>query len=149
MKRKSTLVIIFSTVCALLLTSCYMPNNALSRESTDCTLGGEKTEVSGSALKDGNIELEISESIEIIQTTQDAMITNTKQIVVTTQDISNEAEINLYLFTGEDLEDPIGYATLSIHEKKATFSNLTSAVSYRIGAILSNLVSPVTITISD
>ena len=150
MKLKFHLIILLQiAVCAILLSGCLRPNVAHLSENMDDTPGGECTKIAGVALEDGDITLDIDLQGKSPYMTQDAMITNTKKIVVSITNITNNAELNIYLYSSDNAETPIGYATLSADQKKATFSNLTSAVAYKIGADFSNAETPISITITD
>ena len=55
----------------------------------------------------------------------------------------------LFLYAQENAAEPIAYATLSEGSQEATFTNLTSAVSYKVGGKLTGGTAPVTLTITD
>lgn len=134
------------TICFTVFAGCTNTN----KDEKDRFLFGEnETEKIGFALSEGNVELEVDPDAEAVQVTQDFVMTNTKQIIVSVDNIQNDAEIQLFLYTADSPDNPIGYETLSAEEKKAIFSNLTSAAAYKIGATISNTSDSAKLIISD
>ncbi len=104
---------------------------------------------SGVALKEQSVELEISPDSEGVQLSEEAILTNTKKITVTVSNISGDTEITCYLYASDNLEVAIGEVVLSADKKTADFENLTSSVSYKIGAEVSNSSDTVKLEITD
>lgn len=120
-----------------------------SKYDKDNTLQAEDENfVSGVVLSEDDIEFELSPLRGDVQITQQAVITNTKQIVVSVDRIQNGTEIELFLYTDESSDDPVGYAVLSEGKEEAAFVNLTSHTAYKVGAI-NNTSSSVTLKISS
>lgn len=135
-----------SMICLMIFSGCATLGN---RERDWFSFGEKETEKNGVSLSTSNVNLELDPEEDSIQVTKDFILTNTKQIIVSVDNIQSNTKIELYLYTAESLDNPIGYATLSTEEKEIAFTNLTSAVSYIIGATVSNSSSSVTLTISD
>lgn len=133
-------------ICLTIFSGCATLGNG---EKDRFSFGENEAEKIGVSLSKSNVDLELDPEADSIQVTKDSIVTNTKQIIVSADNIQSDTKIELYLYTAESLDNPIGYATLSTEEKEAVFSNLTSAVSYIIGATISNSSSSVTLTISD
>ena len=111
--------------------------------------GKSTSDIEGIALDKGAVELYLDVDSEKIQATNDFLKTNTKRIVVTSSEIDESVEIELFLYAYENANEPIAYATLSGNTATATFSNLTSAMSHKVGGKINNGTTPTTLTISD
>lgn len=134
------------TICFTVFAGCTQTNEDKKERFS---FGENGTEKIGVSLNEGNVELEVDPDAETVQVTQDFVMTNTKQIIVSVDNVQNDVEIQLFLYTADSPDDPVGYATISAEEKKAIFSNLTSAAAYKIGATISNTSDSVKLTISD
>lgn len=86
----------------------------------------------------------------VLQITQNNIITGTAQINVSVYTFNDNREISLFLFNyGADTENPIRYATLTPRRNNSvTFTHLTSAIEYRIGVIIDGN-EPIELTISN
>jgi hypothetical protein len=73
------------------------------------------------------------------QITGELLNTNTTKIQVKVGNMGDSSEILLFLYDvayeESHINEPIGYAVLNANNKTATFTNLTSAKLYRVGAI--------------
>lgn len=91
----------------------------------------------------------VNPNIEGTQIADIRIETNTTMIRVTADDLSGDAEISLFLYYAEDLNDPILYGFLTAQDNSVDFTNLTSACTYKIGAEIKNSDQSVTLTITD
>lgn len=105
--------------------------------------------VSGTKLSDGTITFEVNAEIKGIQVTDMSILTNTKTISISAEDIRDGVEISLFLYNAENTDTPILYATLTSEKHSVDFSNLTSACAYKVGAEIMNADKSVTLTITD
>ena len=94
-------------------------------------------------------KFEVNPKIEGTQIADISIETNTTMISVTADDISGDAEISLFLYYAEDLNNPILYEFLTKQDNSVDFTNLTSACTYKIGAEIKNSDHSVTLTITD
>jgi hypothetical protein len=139
--------LLFYVLCLGVIAGCAENDTA---NKTDYFNSGESTsDIEGIALDNGAVELYLDVDSDKIQVINDFLKTNTKRIVVTSSEIDESVEIELFLYAYENANEPIAYATLSGNTATATFSNLTSAMSYKVGGKINNGTTPTTLTISD
>lgn len=139
--------LLFYVLCLGVIAGCAENDTA---NKTDYFSSGESTsDIEGIALDNGAVELYLDVDSDKIQVINDFLKTNTKRIVVTSSEIDESVEIELFLYAYENANEPIAYATLSGRTATVTFSNLTSATSYKVGGKINNGTTPKTLTISD
>lgn len=95
------------------------------------------------------VELCLDAASDDAQQTEEFLSTNTTKIVVSAENIEQSAEIELFLYSRESTTEPILYAALSKSSTAVTFSNLTSATSYKVAGKISSGTAPVTLKITD
>lgn len=139
------ILVLVVAICLVVLSGC----GSIKKETDWFSLRGNEVKREGISLQDADYETSIYPDVESIQVTQDYLFTNTKQIVVSVDDITKNVEIELFLYASASNSDPIGYATLSDEERTAVFSNLSSSVDYKVGAAISNSSELVKLIITD
>ena len=101
------------------------------------------------ALGAQTVELCLDAASDEAQQTEEFLSTNTTKIVVSAENMEQSAEVELFLYSQESTTEPILYATLSKSAAEVTFSNLTSATSYKVAGKINNGTTSVTLTITD
>lgn len=82
--------------------------------------------------------------------TASVLSTNTTRIrVEATEDLEQGAEIYVYLYNAEDMEDAIQYGLITEENRSVLFENLTSARVYRVGIGVKESSAQVSVDISD
>lgn len=143
---KKAIVLIFVLILMLGLAACK------SNETGDIdnfTPSKNSSSVESVALGMQTVELCLDAAFNDAQQTEDFLSTNTTKIVVSAENMEQSAEVELFLYSQESTTDPIGYATLSKSAATVTFSNLTSAASYKVAGKINNGTAPITLTITD
>ena len=95
------------------------------------------------------VELCLDAVSDDAQQTEEFLSTNTTKIVVSAKNMERSAEVELFLYSKENTTEPILYATLTKSAATVTFSNLTSATSYKVAGKINNGTTSVTLTITD
>ena len=95
------------------------------------------------------VELCLDAASDDAQQTEEFLSTNTTKIVVSAENLEQSTEVELFLYSQESTTEPILYATLSKSSAEVTFSNLTSATSYKVAGKISNGTAPITLKITD
>ena len=101
------------------------------------------------ALGAQTVELCLDAASNDAQPTEEFLSTNTTKIVVSAENMEQSAEVELFLYSQESTTEPILYATLSKSATEVSFSNLTSATSYKVAGKINNGTTSVTLTITD
>ena len=82
--------------------------------------------------------------------TASVLSTNTTRIrVEATEDVEQGAEIYVYLYNAEDMENAIQYGLITEENRSVLFENLTSARVYRVGIGVKESSAQVSVDISD
>ena len=82
--------------------------------------------------------------------TASVLSTNTTRIrVEATEDLEQGAEIYVYLYNAEDMENAIQYGLITEENRSVLFENLTSARVYRVGIGVKESSAQVSVDISD
>ena len=82
--------------------------------------------------------------------TASVLSTNTTRIrVEATEDLEQGAELYVYLYNAEDMEDAIQYGLITEENRSVLFENLTSARVYRVGIGVKESSAQVSVDISD
>ena len=82
--------------------------------------------------------------------TASVLSTNTTRIrVEATEDLEQGAEIYVYLYNAEDMENAIQYGLITEENRSVLFENLTSARVYRVGIGVKESDAQVSVDISD
>lgn len=144
--RAHMILLLLCALCLGVATSCAKNNDP---EPDYFDFNKNESCIEGVALSEGSVDLYLTAGADDIEQTDSFLRTNTKKIVVTSAGIEKSAEIELFLFARENVNEPIGYATLSEHKTTVTFSNLTSATAYKVGGKICNGTTPNELTISD
>lgn len=95
------------------------------------------------------VELCLDAASDDTQQTEEFLSTNTTKIVVSAKNMERSAEVELFLYSKENTTEPILYATLTKSTSTVTFSNLTSAIAYKVAGKINNGTTSVTLTITD
>ena len=143
---KKAIVLIFVLILMLGLAACK------SNETGDIdnsTPSENSSSIESVALGTQTVELRLDAASDDAQQTEELLSTNTTKIVVSAENMEQSAEVELFLYSQESTTDPIGYATLSKSNATATFTNLTSAASYKVAGKIINSTAPITLTITD
>ena len=143
---KKAIVLVLMLLLTLALAACGANG---TQDSDSFTVGEAPSGAEGAALagQPASLYLEANSDAEI--QTEEFLKTNTTKIVVSAEELEQSAEVALFLYAQENAAEPIAYATLSEGSQEATFTNLTSAVSYKVGGKLTGGTAPVTLTITD
>lgn len=143
---KKLMALVLALVCMLSLVGCA---TSAKKDGDEVINSGGKSNISGTKLSDGEIIFELNPQIKEIQITDISLITNTKVVTVTANNISDDMKIALYFYIAEDEINPIMYATLTAKDCSVDFTNLTSACAYKVGAEIKNGDNSATLTITD
>lgn len=122
----------------------------LKTPAIDRTSAAEnQADISGIELSKGNVEFKIGKDVDGIQLSESSVITNTTKISVSANNISNNTEIEVFLYNADSLDTPILYATLTKEERSVDFDGLTSRFSYKVGAEFKTTSEDILLTITD
>jgi hypothetical protein len=86
---------------------------------------------------------------DVMQLTEDNLVTNSTHIKVTCLDFADSSMIDLYLFNSNDMNNSIGYATLSKDKTNVTFDNLSFTEAYKIGVKSNGKEGELKLSITD
>ncbi|MCD7881447.1 MAG: hypothetical protein LUG47_07290 [Clostridiales bacterium] len=145
--KKPFLLLLTMTFCLLACAGCSGQTSENAVDTTDISASQRNTE--GIALSDNDVTLELAADETKVQITQDYLTTNTAEITVFADSIPEGVEIQLYLYSNDAGDEPIMYATLTDSETSFTFSGLTHALSYKVGAEADTLTESLSLTITD
>lgn len=146
MKRKITSIIL--AFCLSMLTGCM--NNTPGSKNTESAYKAENSfDIDGVKLKNESVELTLAPGADGIQGIEDFLITNTKQIVVSTDASLDDAIIEVFLYSAESKDEPIAFAKISSETKKVVFANLTSSAAYKVAACGSGTSDAIVLIITE
>ena len=143
---KKAIILVFVLILMLGFAACK------SNETGDIdnfTPSENSSSVKSVALGAKSVELCLDAASDDAQQTEEFLSTNTTKIVVSAENMEQSAEVDLFLYSKESSTEPILYATLSKSTSEVTFSNLTSAMSYRVAGKINNGTTSVTLIITD
>lgn len=135
-------------LCLSMLTGCM--NGASGNKNTESVNEAENSfDVDGVKLSNGSVELTLDPDIDGIQGGEDFLITNTKQIAVSTEAVLDTKVIDVFLYSAESKDEPIAYAKISSKTKKIVFANLTSSAAYKVAASVNDTNDAIVLIITD
>ena len=135
-------------LCLSMLTGCL--NDTPESNDTERANKAENSfDIDGVKLNNGSVELTLDPDDDRIQKVADFLITNTKQIVVSTDDALDTTVIEVFLYSAESKDEPIAFAKISSNTKKAVFTNLTSSAAYKVAASISGTNDTIVLIITD
>lgn len=135
-------------LCLSMLTGCL--NDTPESNDTERANKAENSfDIDGVKLNNGSVELTLDPDDDRIQKVADFLITNTKQIVVSTDDALDTTVIEVFLYSAESKDEPIAFAKISSNTKKAVFTNLTSSAAYKVAASISGTNDTFVLIITD
>lgn len=143
---KKAIALVFVLILTLGLVACK------SNETGDIdnfTPSENSSSAESVALGSQTVELCLDVASNDAKQTEEFLSTNTTKIVVSAENMEQSAEIELFLYSRESTTEPILYAALSKSSAAVTFSNLTSATSYKVAGKISSGTAPVTLKITD
>lgn len=135
-----------ATMSLLLMGAGIAVSNYVVDRCSDVENG---VELSGIALKDEAVYLEIDPTNNELQITEDRVLTNTMQITISAKEMKGDTQISLFLYNADDMDAPILYATLTAKDQSVDFTNLTSRYAYKVGATIEGTDENVTLKITD
>lgn len=146
-RKKTWAIIMVAAAMSLLLMGAGI---AVSNYVVDrCSDVENGVELSGIALKDEAVYLEIDPTSNELQITEDSVLTNTMQITISAKKMKGDAKISLFLYNADNIDTPILYATLTAEDRSVDFTNLTSRYAYKVGATIEGTDENVTLKITD
>ena len=135
-------------LCLSMLTGCM--NNTPGSKNTESANKAENSfDIDGVKLKNESVELTLAPGADGIQGIEDFFITNTKQIVVSTDASLDDAIIEVFLYSAESKDEPIAFAKISSEKKKVVFANLTSSAAYKVAACGSGTSDAIVLIITE
>lgn len=141
--KKVALVILFS----MLLVGCGKKIVPTSTEHPEPI--ADNSNISGVALSDKDVTVQLDPDGGVSFLTEDALFTNTTEIIVSIPGLEVGEEVVVYLYDSENMDYPIRKTTLSTEKSKERFSSLISITGYRLEAQPVGLTESRTMIVSD
>lgn len=148
MKKRSFPIAVVILLCLSTLTGC-MSGVSGSNNTESAKKAENSFDIDGIKLKNESIELTLAPDVDGIQGVEDFLITNTKQIVVSTDAALDDAIIEVFLYSAESKDEPIAFAKISSETKKVVFANLTSSAAYKVAACGSGTSDTIVLIITE